>query len=481
MESQLPVKFALLIVALALAGTEERPLWPQMASQSSGPVAASNPVATPPRPEQIMAAIAKARGQVQEHPSDAAAWAKLGKSLQLGGNPLEAGEAYDKAVSLDPRLAEAWSGKGELAAQQEKWWLAAADYSKVVTDAPHNDSAHFLLGQMLLQVGDFSRADQEFKTVLNRSPHLCCFCAGPDKKTDCGSAALFAYAGLGQVLMQKGDLAGAEKMFREALARNSSYPQALIGEGQILLRKNQPAKAAKDFEAVLRLQPDSLPATNGLATALRQSGKTHRAENEFNKARELFRLQQSRLQAEEKNNRGLELWHHGDLSAAAQTFRRALDDAPDYAMAHNNLGSVLYLMGDAEGASREFSAAVADRPGYALAYDNWGIVLLGQGDVEGAIKRFTAAIAAAPGDANAHLNLALALEREGKDKRAESQLRLAVELAPQMAKPHVELGLLLASREGTLSPEARQQIGQGLQLDPGLKKILPPKISAEFN
>lgn len=477
MKAPRAAKLGLVLATLALgAGV----IGAQMTSQSSGPAATVAPVGAQLTRQQIIASIASAQRRIHKRPRDAAAWFALGKALQLGGGATEAAHAYDQALALDPKLPDAWSGKGALAAQDEKWWLAAKDYGRAVALAPQDVSAHFSLGEMLLRVGDFEKAGSEFTIVLHRNPQLCCFCAGPNQKAECGPAALFADVGLGHVLMQRGDLAGAERLFQRALEFNPDFPSALISEGQILLRKSKPAEAAADFEAALRVRPKSLPATNGLATAYRQLGKSDRASIEFSKARALFNRQQARLRAEDENNRGLGLWHQGNLSAAAQTFRSAIDYASDYAPAHNNLGIVLYLMGDASGAIKQFSTAVALQPDYTKAHNNWGLVLMDQGSIRAAIDQFEAAISAQPGDADAHLNLGIALERNGKDKKAESQLRLAIQLAPAMAKPHVELGLLLVSRKGGLTREARQQIEQGLRLDPGLKRLLPEKILARL-
>lgn len=468
-----------LLVAVLTVGESINRLCAQMTGSTS-PAPTLLTTGTTPSPQQAMEAVAQAREKVMEHPGDAMGWLDLGKALQAAGASPESGEAFNKALSLNPNLSEAWSGIGHLAAAQEKWWLAAKDFRQAVSSGPKGVSAHFFLGQMLLRVGDFSEAVTEFDVVLHRNPQLCCYCAGPDRKTDCGPVALFCYVGQGQAFMQQGKMAEAEKKFQKALGLNPNYPDALISKGQIFLQNHEPAKAMKAFDTALRARPESLPAINGRATALRESGNSAQAKEEFAKARVLFQRKELRLRAEFENNRGLRLWRQGNLHEAADAFRLATAKAPDYAPAHDNLGSVLSLLGDDHGAVKEFAAAVSAEPTYAKAHDNWGIVLLRDGDVDGAIDQFRAALAERPGDAAAHLNLGVALARKGQKGKAKSQLRLAIELDPAMAKAHIELGLLLASPRGKLSHEARAQIEEGLRLNPLLKNLLPEKIAAEF-
>ena len=475
---------ALLGVLLGLAAVYRRAAAGQesmSSAMSSVPsVTAQTKPTAPQSPDQILRAIALARQKLQQQPESAAAWLELGKALEAGGDLREAAAAFTKATNLDPQLSEAWMHAGGLAAGNEKWWLAADDFSRAAAGAPKDASAHFLAGNMLVRIGDFARAKEEYETALHLEPRLCCFCGGPDQSTDCGPAAIFIYTGLGQVLMEQGDLGGAQTEFRKALDLRPGFPDALTGAGQILLLQHRPAEAAAEFEKAVRARPDSLPARNGYANALRQSGKQEKADQEFSEARKLFRQQHLRMRAEDESNRGLALWREGKLAEAATTLRQAIADDPDYAPAYNNLGGVLDKMGDTEGAIREFAAAVHAQPGYAVAHRNWGIVLLDHGQPDSAIEQFQATLKTRPGDALGRLYLGLALREKHKNNQAKKELRRAVELAPQMAKAHVELGLLLASSSGALSREARAELERGLQLDPSLKDIVPEPLRKEL-
>lgn len=446
-------------------------------AMSSAPsITAQTKQAVPLSPDQILRAVAVAREKLQHQPDSAPAWLELGKALEQGGDFAEAGAAFSKATTLDPQLSDAWMHSGSIAAANEKWWLAAADFGRAAASAPKNATAHFLAANVLLRVGDFAEAKAQYETALHLEPALCCFCAGPDQTTDCGPAAVFIYTGLGQVLTEQGDLGGAQADFRHALDLRPDFHDALTGSGQILLLQHRPAEAAVMFRRALRSRPDSLAAHNGYAIALRQSGEKEKADQEFAVARKLFRRRHLQLRAEGESNRGLVLWHEGKLSAAADTLREAIEDDPDYAPAHNNLGAVLDKMGDSEGALREFAAAVQAEPGYALAHRNWGFVLLDHGDTDSAIKQFQADLKTRPGDAMGHFYLGLAFKEKQKNSQAIRELRRALELEPQMAKAHVELGLLLASPRGTLSGAAREELERGLKLDPKLIAAIPEPI-----
>lgn len=73
-------------------------------------------------------------------------------------------------------------------------------------------------------------------------------------------------------------------------------------------------------------------------------------------------------------NLGILQAQDGDLEAAAQSLRNALDAAPDLLAAHNWLGEVERRRGDAAAARRAYEAALAIDAGYAAAHLNLGLL-----------------------------------------------------------------------------------------------------------
>jgi tetratricopeptide (TPR) repeat protein len=205
------------------------------------------------------------------------------------------------------------------------------------------------------------------------------------------------------------------------------------------------------------------------------------AEAQFARARKLSDSELILLRAQGDNNWGVTLRSEGKTEDAAAAFRRALDDDPAFCEAHDNLGGVLWMQKNAAAATSEFQAAVGCDPNLASAHNNLGNALLYSAhDLDGAITQFRAAVTLRPGFALAHLNLAKTLAARHQFPEAESEFRSAIMIQPTLAAAHVGLGLVLAATANNLSPEARAEMEKGLQLDPGLRALIPPSWLAEL-
>jgi tetratricopeptide (TPR) repeat protein len=235
--------------------------------------------------------------------------------------------------------------------------------------------------------------------------------------------------------MQRGDLAGAVAVLREAT----------------------------------RLKPDSAEARYNLGVALKQQDDFAAAEVELRRATELDPSLQEAFYT-----LGVVLWQTGRAEDAVQAFRSAINRRPDYADAHYMLGTILRQQGLTSEALAAFRATIANRPTSAEAHLSLGQLLaqLGQTeasvaalaeaerltrlkadreaaafavavgvqklearDTAGAIERFREAIRLAPESARAHYQLALALQRAGAEREAQTHFAEAKRLAPFMTSP----------------------------------------------
>lgn len=448
-------------------------------SQVSG--AQLSAAAGSPNARTVMREVEQARRELQTNGKSAGAWLRLGQALAASGAAQPARAALRTALKLNPRLCRGWLLAGELGAGAGRWAAAAKDDLRAARCEPGLASAHFFAAEALLRLGALPRATTQFHAALQGGGGgLGRFCAGDARPEGCGPAAMFVHVGLGQIASQLGHPAAAAAEFRAALALGPAYPPALLGLADGDLRRGQARRAEALFRRALAAQPSSVAALAGLAAALRAAGRPAEAQQAFARLRARIQARKARLRAEQETDRGMTLWHAGQLQAAAAAFRRAAAAAPGYAAAHNDLGSVLALSGDARDAVRQFALAVRLRRPYPKARSNWGLVLLAQGRAAAAARQFRAALAAAPLDVGARLNLAAALERQGKKGAAETALRQVIALAPAMGKAHVALGMLLARSHGGLTQPARWEIETGLRLDPALRRLLPRRIQLQL-
>jgi len=164
---------------------------------------------------------------------------------------------------------------------------------------------------------------------------------------------------------------------------------------------------------------------------------------------------------------GDSLVSHGDPSAAATTYRKAIEIAPRDARLHLslglaqaqagqtadaiasyrrslsldaqqplalvNLGIVLESSGDAAGAEQAYRRAIAVDPNEPLAYFNLGNVYLKRGDAAGAIPQYERATSLNPSLSTGYFYLADAYARTGAVQRALDAVRRGLEFDPQNA------------------------------------------------
>ena len=74
--------------------------------------------------------------------------------------------AFAQALAFDSGLAEAHYQLGLIDADQGKWSEAADDFRRSLAASPNHISAHLVLGEMYLRVGDFEQAASELNTVI---------------------------------------------------------------------------------------------------------------------------------------------------------------------------------------------------------------------------------------------------------------------------------------------------------------------------
>jgi tetratricopeptide (TPR) repeat protein len=414
--------------------------------------------------QQMLADVAAARQMLNNHPS-AETNLSLGRVLRGLGETEDASKLFDRALVLDPKLAEAWLEKGLIVSDQGDWSKAADCFRHSVATSPNYVPAHLALGEMLLRIGDFESAANELTVTLRLDPNN----AG-------------AHQGLGLIALQEGKPDAAADEFRAALTIRPDYKDAEEGLARAFAGQHKWADAAALLKTLVVTNPNSIEEATSLGTALSNIGDKAGAAEQFARARELSNKEMILLRAKGDSNWGVALRNEGKLQDAAAAFRRAVEDDPDYCDAHDDLGEVLWMQKDMAGALSEFKTAVRCNPELALARNNLAITLLYyKHDVDGAVEQLRTALSVRPEFALAHLNLGKALAAKQDFAEAESEVRSALAIDPALAAAHVVLGLVLASRSGSVSGEAEAEMEKGLQLDPKLREMIPQQYLASLH
>ncbi|MBJ6801185.1 O-linked N-acetylglucosamine transferase family protein [Geomonas propionica] len=136
------------------------------------------------------------------------------------------------------------------------------------------------------------------------------------------------------------------------------------------------------------------------------------------------------------------LFASGDLSGAADRYRRVLQLDPYFAQASFNLGCTLdRLCGPGEGLPH-FERSAQLVPQWSEAHGNLGLALAQVGRMEEAAGQLAEACRLAPEHAGYRNNLGLALSALGRGEEAQASFKEAIRLDPDYPEPHSNLAIL---------------------------------------
>ena len=159
---------------------------------------------------------------------------RLGTLLVKSGQPARARAAFERALAMQPDLAEASNDLGALLAQQGDVPAAIERFRAALAAAPDYPDALNNLGYALLLTGHEPEARALYEKALELQPDF------PE-----------ALNNLGLLFGRAGDLDRAEPYFRDALARRADYGEAANNLALVLVARGQADEAVRLLEAFL--------------------------------------------------------------------------------------------------------------------------------------------------------------------------------------------------------------------------------------
>jgi tetratricopeptide (TPR) repeat protein len=161
---------------------------------------------------------------------------------------------------------------------------------------------------------------------------------------------------------------------------------------------------------------------------------------------------------------GADALDRGDWKAAAESFRKGIEEAPKEASLHHKLGTALALQGDPRGAVEEFERAITLDPSFSKAHYSLGVMLASSGQPVSAIQHFQAALKSQPGYVEARLQLAHTLRRSGQP---EASLAHYAQIVKEDARvPEARFGYAAALIRLRRFGEARDYLAAAITLYP---------------
>jgi tetratricopeptide (TPR) repeat protein len=299
---------------------------------------------------------------------------------------------------------------GGLTWRQTGYWRSSTSlFEHALAVTRDNYVAHNNLGVLLLDGGDLAGAESHFAEAVRIKPNY------PD--------------GLGNLAtcrQRQGRLAEAEDLFARSL---KSRPTAAVHYDLAILlaQEGKIEEAYAHYEAALRLKPEFAEAWYNLGALESKRGRPAEAARDYAAA-----LHLKAGDVEAHLSLGALLAGEKKFEEAEAHFQAALQTAPDNPDAHFNLAAALNAKGDYAGAAVQFAEVCRLRPEDVEARKSLGLALLYQGKMPEAAGQFCEVLRAQP-DARMHYYLGLALDSQGQAEEAVVHYREAVRLSPNTA------------------------------------------------
>ena len=161
-----------------------------------------------------------------------------------------------------------------------------------------------------------------------------------------------------------GDLARAEALYRQVLARRPNHGYAIFGLGTIAHQYGKNDAAVELLKRAADITPSS-PLFNNLGEAYRALGRVFDASEAFRRAIAL-----NPRDSMPYNNLGIVLCLLGKMREAKESWRKAIEINPVYTDAYNNLGNALLDEGLAEDAAVLHRKVMVLKPDFTRAHSN---------------------------------------------------------------------------------------------------------------
>jgi serine/threonine protein kinase/tetratricopeptide (TPR) repeat protein len=290
------------------------------------------------------------------------------------------------------------------------------------------------------------------------------------------STAAFTAFQTAEALMKQLNDAGLEaaiEKYSEAVELDRRYALADaslgIAYGRLYSIRHDPIAlelARANCRRALTLDPNLVDGHLAMGGILNLSGDEKGALNEFAKVLKLDPSNARALVWQGQTYVRLNRW-----ADAEESFKRVLQERPNYWLAYHELATSFNGQGKYQEAIENFRAATLAAPGNSQAFANLGGEYLQVGDFAHAAESLKKSLALLPNDLAA-VNTSLALRYQGKPSEALPYAQKAVELNPTEDTNWLELGdcySSLGNREGEAKAaylRAAQETENRLRTDP---------------
>jgi tetratricopeptide (TPR) repeat protein len=282
---------------------------------------------------ELSPAIEHLRRAVELRPTFAPAYYTFGTVLARFADFDAARRMFEKAIALDSQLAEARVSLALLLAQRKEF-AAAREHLTLAIKTQKNPSAtaytHYLLGQILLEEKEAEKALREIDAALRLRPN-------------------FAEAYLARGLIKRKLIEESEALvaFKKAVELSPNDHLAQYQLGAAYLRSGNAPQAVEHLRKASELKRRDRPILSQLCQALYRAGKVEESGACQQELTAIIRgeLKAVDLNAGELNNEGVELEKAGEIAAALEKYRAAVEISPLQTVFRRNFALALCRLG----------------------------------------------------------------------------------------------------------------------------------------
>lgn len=189
-------------------------------------------------------ALPRPGGGAATRPSgDAASHVTAGQAALDAGDLAKAEQEYGDAVALDPKLARAHFGLGNVYVRLDRLPEAEKSFQAAIAIDPKLAAALANLGVVYYQMGQLPQAEAAFEAALRVEPD--------------DAASLYL---LSAVRLQQNNLVEAEKLLIKARDLKPDLPEIYYGLGVLYRLKGDKDNAIQAFEKFIAIGPGQDPA-----------------------------------------------------------------------------------------------------------------------------------------------------------------------------------------------------------------------------
>jgi tetratricopeptide (TPR) repeat protein len=180
----------------------------------------------------------------------------------------------DRAISLDPQNARAYSFRGIAKSELGDKQSALADFDRAIALNPNSENAYVYRGTTKFALDNKQGALADYDRAISLNPK--------SEK---------AYFGRGNVKSKLDDQQGAIADYSQSIAINPKSTDAYYNRAQARLRLDEYAGALADYDRVIAINPNYANAYFSRGIGKSKLGNNQAAIEDFTKAAELFKRQ----------------------------------------------------------------------------------------------------------------------------------------------------------------------------------------------